>query len=73
VRTVTELVRSDAQEAAVVESTSTGADVRHRLPVRKLVAASIGNAIEWYDWTIYTAFSVYFADAFFPGENESSS
>ncbi|QUH01018.1 MFS transporter [Saccharopolyspora erythraea] len=41
---------------------------RHRLPMRKLVAASIGNAIEWYDWTVYTAFSVYFAAAFFPGE-----
>ena len=40
----------------------------HRLPVRTLVAASIGNAIEWYDWTIYTAFSVYFASVFFPGE-----
>ncbi|MEV4734092.1 MFS transporter [Saccharopolyspora sp. NPDC049426] len=42
--------------------------VAHKLPVRTLVAASIGNAIEWYDWTIYTAFSVYFASAFFPGE-----
>ncbi|MFR9729355.1 MFS transporter [Saccharopolyspora sp. MS10] len=36
--------------------------------MRKLVAASIGNAIEWYDWTIYSAFSVYFASRFFPGE-----
>ncbi|RRO19340.1 MFS transporter [Saccharopolyspora rhizosphaerae] len=42
--------------------------VAHKLPVRTLVAASIGNAIEWYDWTIYTAFSVYFASEFFPGE-----
>lgn len=25
--------------------------VPHKLPVRTLVAASIGNAIEWYDWT----------------------
>jgi MHS family alpha-ketoglutarate permease-like MFS transporter len=33
----------------------------HRLPVRKLVAASIGNAIEWYDWTVYATFSIYFA------------
>ncbi|MDA3626724.1 MFS transporter [Saccharopolyspora sp. WRP15-2] len=39
-----------------------------RLPLRTLVAASIGNAVEWYDWTVYTAFSVYFAHAFFPGE-----
>ncbi|WP_433871781.1 MFS transporter [Saccharopolyspora sp. CA-218241] len=41
---------------------------KHRLPLRTLVAASIGNAVEWYDWSIYTAFSVYFAAAFFPGD-----
>lgn len=42
---------------------------RHRLPVRKLVAASIGNAIEWYDWTIYATFSIYFATQIFPSGN----
>ncbi|GAB3212906.1 MFS transporter [Marinactinospora thermotolerans] len=42
----------------------------HRLPVRRLVAASVGNAIEWYDWTIYATFSIYFATQFFPGDNE---
>ncbi|MBB3661114.1 MULTISPECIES: MFS transporter [Prauserella salsuginis group] len=40
----------------------------HRLPVRRLVAASAGNALEWFDWTIYATFSIYFASAFFPGE-----
>jgi MHS family alpha-ketoglutarate permease-like MFS transporter len=40
----------------------------HRLPIRKLIAASIGNAIEWYDWTVYIGFSIYFATEFFPGE-----
>ena len=40
----------------------------HRLPVRKLFAASAGNALEWFDWTIYATFSIYFASAFFPGE-----
>ncbi|RZS31402.1 MHS family alpha-ketoglutarate permease-like MFS transporter [Herbihabitans rhizosphaerae] len=44
-----------------------GTAARHRLPVRKLVAASIGNAIEWYDWTVYAAFAIYFAGEFFPG------
>ncbi|GAA0606535.1 MFS transporter [Kutzneria viridogrisea] len=43
----------------------------HRLPVRKLVAASIGNAIEWYDWTIYATFSIYFAKSFFPAGNDA--
>jgi MHS family alpha-ketoglutarate permease-like MFS transporter len=41
----------------------------HRLPVRTLLAASIGNAIEWYDWTIYATFSIFFATQFFPKEN----
>lgn len=31
---------------------------RHRLPVRRLVAASAGNALEWFDWTIYATFSI---------------
>ena len=38
----------------------------HRLPIRTLVAASIGNAIEWYDWTVYATFVVYFSTQFFP-------
>jgi MFS transporter, MHS family, alpha-ketoglutarate permease len=42
---------------------------RHRLPVRTLVAASIGNAIEWYDWTVYATFSIYFAAQIFPNED----
>ncbi|PXY27523.1 MFS transporter [Prauserella muralis] len=51
----------------MVESNVT-APARHRLPVRKLFAASVGNALEWFDWTIYATFSIYFASAFFPGE-----
>ncbi|MCV2458151.1 hypothetical protein OEB94_02435 [Streptomyces sp. ICN988] len=25
-----------------------------RRPVRQLLAASVGNAVEWYDWFVYT-------------------
>jgi MFS transporter, MHS family, alpha-ketoglutarate permease len=45
--------------------------VKHRLPIRKLVAASIGNAIEWYDWTVYATFSVYIANALFAPDSKS--
>ncbi|HWL96117.1 MAG TPA: MFS transporter [Nocardioidaceae bacterium] len=48
---------------------STEGGVRHRLPVRTLVAASIGNAIEWYDWTVYATFSIYFATQIFPNDD----
>jgi MFS transporter, MHS family, alpha-ketoglutarate permease len=41
----------------------------HKLPVRTLVAASVGNAIEWYDWTIYATFGVFFATQIFSPEN----
>jgi MHS family alpha-ketoglutarate permease-like MFS transporter len=41
----------------------------HRLPVKTLVAASIGNAIEWYDWTVFATFLIYFATQFFPSDN----
>ena len=42
---------------------------RHQLPVRTLVAASIGNAVEWFDWTIYATFAVYFSSQFFAKGN----
>ena len=48
-----------------------GTEERHRLPVKTLVAASVGNAVEWYDWTVYATFSIYFATQIFPKENES--
>ena len=44
------------------------ATTRHRLPVKTLVAASIGNAIEWYDWTVFATFLIYFSTQFFPGD-----
>ncbi|HEY3685369.1 MAG TPA: MFS transporter [Streptosporangiaceae bacterium] len=50
------------------ETTSAGVE-RHRLPVRTLLAASVGNAIEWYDWTVYATFSIYFATQIFDPAN----
>jgi MFS transporter, MHS family, alpha-ketoglutarate permease len=32
-----------------------------RRPVRQLVAASIGNAVEWCDWYAYTFMATYFS------------
>lgn len=43
--------------------------VPHRYPVRNLIAASAGNAVEWFDWTIFALFSTYFATQFFPNDN----
>ncbi|WP_024804924.1 MFS transporter [Nocardia sp. BMG51109] len=37
-----------------------------RRVVANVLRGSIGNLIEWYDWYVYAAFSVYFAHTFFP-------
>src|SRR6478736_5122292 len=42
-------------------------DVRRR--VQAILIGSIGNLVEWYDFYVYTAFALYFAGSFFPGNN----
>src|SRR6476661_11009390 len=42
-------------------------DVRRRL--KAIFIGSIGNLVEWYDFYAYTAFALYFANAFFPGHD----
>ncbi|GMA38050.1 hypothetical protein [Mobilicoccus caccae] len=32
---------------------------------RTLVGTGIGNAIEWFDWSIYSSFAPFFAASFF--------
>lgn len=42
------------------------AQLSTRSRLKSIVRGSIGNLIEWYDWYVYAAFSIYFAKAFFP-------
>src|ERR671926_367623 len=39
---------------------------------RALVAGSIGNAVEWVDWAVYSAFAPIFAGQFFPSGDETA-
>ena len=41
----------------------------HRL--RSILGGSIGNLVEWYDWYVYSAFSLYFSKAFFPPADQT--
>jgi len=58
-----------AQDTAVHDK-SAGHDERR--VARNIVRGSVGNLIEWYDWYAYTAFSVYFAAAFFPSGDQTA-
>jgi len=37
--------------------------------IKSIFGGALGNLIEWYDWYIYSAFSLYFAASFFPKGN----
>jgi len=45
-------------------------DTRWRL--KAIIGGSAGNLVEWYDWYAYSAFSLYFANIFFPGSNATA-
>ena len=51
---------------------TTPEQTKHKLPVRTLIAASVGNAVEWYDWTVFATFSIYFATQIFSDANEQA-
>jgi MHS family alpha-ketoglutarate permease-like MFS transporter len=52
--------------SATVEAISTA----RRL--RSIFSGSIGNLIEWYDFYVYSFFSLYFAKAFFPKDDQTA-
>src|SRR5476651_2536665 len=39
--------------------------------IRSIIGGSLGNLVEWYDWYVYAAFSLYFSGVFFPKENQT--
>lgn len=39
---------------------------------RSLVIASIGNVVEWYDWSIYAIFALFFSKQFFPSDDPTA-
>ncbi|GAA4935643.1 MFS transporter [Streptomyces coeruleoprunus] len=43
-----------------------------RRPTRQLLAASVGNAVEWYDWYAYTFLATYIAAQVFPAGSGNS-
>jgi MHS family alpha-ketoglutarate permease-like MFS transporter len=40
--------------------------------IRNIIGGSAGNLVEWYDWYVYSAFTLYFAPAFFPKGDQNA-
>jgi MHS family alpha-ketoglutarate permease-like MFS transporter len=50
----------------IVETPTRLASRDRRTDRRSLAAASVGNVLEWFDWTVYATFAPLFAQQFFP-------
>ena len=40
--------------------------------IKSIFSGSVGNLVEWYDWYVYAAFSLYFAKSFFPQGDQTA-
>jgi MFS transporter, MHS family, alpha-ketoglutarate permease len=49
-----------------------GVPIKPVSKARTLIGTGIGNAVEWYDWTIYAIFAPFFAGQLFNNENPAS-
>ncbi len=51
-------------------SVATGPSTNSRL--KSIIGGSTGNLVEWFDWYVYSAFTLYFAPHFFPASSQTA-
>ena len=59
--------------SAPVELPVISAEPKHKSITKLVVATSIGNALEWFDISVYAYFAVYVSKAFFPSSDQTTS
>ncbi|MEI9812784.1 MAG: MFS transporter [Acidobacteriota bacterium] len=47
-------------------------DMGFRQRLKSIVGGTVGNLVEWYDWLVYSSFSLYFAKSFFPTVSQNA-
>ncbi|RZK22109.1 MAG: MFS transporter [Hymenobacter sp.] len=40
--------------------------------LRAILSGSVGNLVEWYDWYVFSSFSLYFSASFFPTDDATA-
>lgn len=55
-----------------LKDAKTAPDMSFGQRIRAILIGSSGNLVEWYDFYVYAAFSLYFAKAFFPAGNQTA-
>lgn len=63
--------RQGEQVAATTEQQAPSRNFTTGERIRAILVGSSGNFVEWYDFFVYAAFALYFAQAFFPEGNQT--
>ncbi|WP_337270538.1 MFS transporter [Oryzifoliimicrobium ureilyticus] len=53
-------------------SPAPNSDLSQKSRLKSIIGGSAGNLVEWYDWYVYSAFTLYFAPIFFPSGNATA-
>ena len=56
----------------MTEEVVTQSNLDTKTRVKSILGGSAGNLVEWYDWYVYAAFTLYFAHAFFPQGSQTA-
>ncbi len=64
---------SKGTHALSIEQTRSGSPATPEASARLIIATTIGNALEWLDFSAYALFAVFIAREFFPAESELAS
>lgn len=51
---------------------NSGPELDRKTRIKSILGGSAGNLVEWYDWYVYAAFTLYFAPKFFPSGNPTA-
>jgi len=57
--------------STILDDTAPGIRAITPRRLRSIIGGAAGNLLEWYDFLIYTIFSIYFAKAFFPDADQT--
>ncbi|MBD1552509.1 MFS transporter [Pseudomonas typographi] len=63
-------MNSISSSAAAPAASAPVKTARSRL--KSIFSGSVGNLVEWYDWYVYAAFSLYFSTVFFPKGDQTA-
>lgn len=58
-------ISSNASQSDLPENSAAIGSLSNLLRKRSMIATGLGNALEWFDWTIYAVFATYIAKALF--------